>query len=59
MRAVADDRCPSLRRVANFGCGPNDIVAKVGGRAPLSIEQFLARRRTHFDTSGPNFVPAS
>jgi uncharacterized protein YbjT (DUF2867 family) len=37
--------------------GTNDIVDKVGGRAPLSVEQFVADDRSSFDTSGPYFVP--
>jgi hypothetical protein len=38
--------------------GTNDVVEKIGGRLPLSVEQFVAENRTHFETSGPNFVPA-
>ncbi|MGW6740115.1 NmrA family NAD(P)-binding protein [Streptomyces sp. NPDC055025] len=38
--------------------GTNDTVKKIGGRAPLSVEQFVAQDRSYFDTSGPYFVPA-
>jgi NAD(P)H dehydrogenase (quinone) len=38
--------------------GTNDVVEKVGGRPPVSVEQFVAENRSYFDTSGPNFVPA-
>ncbi|QKV73780.1 NmrA family NAD(P)-binding protein [Amycolatopsis sp. Hca4] len=38
--------------------GTNDIVERIGGRAPLSVEQFVLENKTFFDTSGPNFVPA-
>jgi NAD(P)H dehydrogenase (quinone) len=36
----------------------NDVVEQVGGRAPLSVEQFVVERKAGFETSGPNFVPA-
>ena len=36
--------------------GTNDIVATIGGRAPLSVEQFVTENKADFDTSGPNFV---
>ncbi|MFE1957043.1 NAD(P)H-binding protein [Streptomyces sp. NPDC059479] len=38
--------------------GTNDIVKEVGGRDPLSVEEFVAHDRSYFDTSGPYFVPA-
>ncbi|WP_046498946.1 NmrA family NAD(P)-binding protein [Streptomyces odonnellii] len=38
--------------------GTNHNVEQIGRRAPLSVEQFVTERRTDFDTSGPNFVPA-
>lgn len=38
--------------------GTNDIVEKVGGRPPLSVERFVAENRAAFRTSGPRFVPA-
>lgn len=38
--------------------GTNDIVEKVGGRAPRSVEQFVEENRASFATSGPRFVPA-
>jgi NAD(P)H dehydrogenase (quinone) len=38
--------------------GTNDVVEKVGGRVPLSVEQFVAANRSAFDASGPYFVPA-
>ncbi|MCI2419485.1 NAD(P)H-binding protein [Saccharopolyspora sp. K220] len=38
--------------------GTNDNVEKIGGRPPLSVEQFVTENRSYFDTSGPNFVPA-
>jgi uncharacterized protein YbjT (DUF2867 family) len=38
--------------------GTNDIVEKVGGQPPLSVEQFVRENRAGFATSGPNFVPA-
>ncbi|MEW2495234.1 NmrA family NAD(P)-binding protein [Streptomyces nodosus] len=37
--------------------GTNDIVSTIGGRAPLTVEQFVTHNRPDFDTSGPNFVP--
>ncbi|MCH6172478.1 hypothetical protein MMF94_43050, partial [Pseudonocardia alaniniphila] len=39
--------------------GTNDVVEKIGGRPPLSVEQFVAENRSFFETSGPNFVPGS
>ena len=38
--------------------GTNDVVATLGGRPPLSVEQFVAESRSYFETSGPHFVPA-
>jgi uncharacterized protein YbjT (DUF2867 family) len=38
--------------------GTNDLVAKLGGTAPLTVGQLTARDRPYFDTSGPLFVPA-
>ncbi|HEX3786632.1 MAG TPA: hypothetical protein VHW44_02120 [Pseudonocardiaceae bacterium] len=38
--------------------GTNDNVEKIGGRAPLSVEQFVTENKPDFDRSGPNFVPA-
>lgn len=37
--------------------GTNDVVEKVGGRAPLSVEQFVRENRSAFQASGPRFVP--
>ncbi|WP_433298134.1 NmrA family NAD(P)-binding protein [Pseudonocardia sp. CA-142604] len=39
--------------------GTNDVVEKIGGCPPLSVEQFVAENRSFFETSGPNFVPGS
>lgn len=39
--------------------GTNDHVEKIGGRAPQSVERFVLENKAAFDTSGPNFVPAS
>jgi uncharacterized protein YbjT (DUF2867 family) len=38
--------------------GTNDVVEKVGGRPPLSLQQFVRGNRASFETSGPRFVPA-
>ncbi|WP_328616824.1 NAD(P)H-binding protein [Amycolatopsis sp. NBC_00355] len=38
--------------------GTNDHVEKIGGRAPLSVEQFVLDNKAAFGTSGPYFVPA-
>ena len=38
--------------------GVNDVVEKIGGHAPLSVEQFITENKAGFDTSGPLFVPA-
>lgn len=38
--------------------GTNDIVTKIGGRTPLTVEQYVARDRASFTHSGPYFVPA-
>ncbi|EPD69456.1 NmrA family NAD(P)-binding protein [Streptomyces sp. HGB0020] len=38
--------------------GTNDIVEKVSGRPPLSVEQFVGENRSAFSASGPRFVPA-
>jgi len=38
--------------------GVNDVVEKIGGRAPLSVEQYTTENKADFDTSGPLFVPA-
>jgi NAD(P)H dehydrogenase (quinone) len=37
--------------------GTNDVVEKIGGRPPLSVEQFIVENRSSFEASGPNFVP--
>jgi uncharacterized protein YbjT (DUF2867 family) len=37
--------------------GTNDVVEKIGGRAPLSVRQFTTEHKADFDTSGPLFVP--
>jgi NAD(P)H dehydrogenase (quinone) len=39
--------------------GTNHNVETVGRRTPLSVEQFVIANKPDFDTSGPNFVPAS
>jgi uncharacterized protein YbjT (DUF2867 family) len=39
--------------------GTNDIVEKVGGQPPLSVEQFVRENRADFETSGSRFVPAA
>lgn len=33
--------------------GVNDTVEKIGGRAPLSVAEFVARDRAYFRASGP------
>ncbi|MEU7888029.1 NmrA family NAD(P)-binding protein [Microbispora bryophytorum] len=38
--------------------GTNDNVEKIGGRVPLSVEQFVLENRKDFDASGPRFAPA-
>lgn len=38
--------------------GMNDNVARIGGRAPLSVDAFVIAHKPAFETSGPNFVPA-
>jgi uncharacterized protein YbjT (DUF2867 family) len=38
--------------------GTNDVVEKIGGRPPLSVEQFVARDRAFFDSNGPLAVQA-
>ncbi|MFJ9207887.1 NmrA family NAD(P)-binding protein [Streptomyces sp. NPDC102264] len=38
--------------------GTNDNVERLGGHAPLSVEQFVLAHTSDFDTSGPNFAPA-
>lgn len=38
--------------------GMNDNVARIGGRAPLSVDAFVIANKPAFETSGPNFVPA-
>lgn len=38
--------------------GTNDVVERVGGRPPLSVEEFVRANRADFVTSGPRFVPA-
>lgn len=38
--------------------GTNDNVEKIGHRAPLSVERFVAQNMPAFAASGPNFVPA-
>lgn len=37
--------------------GTNDVVEKVGGRAPQSVEQFVLAQKDTFATNGPYFVP--
>ncbi|VVJ20861.1 putative nucleoside-diphosphate-sugar epimerase [Amycolatopsis camponoti] len=37
--------------------GTNDVVEKVGGRAPQSVEQFVLAQKDTFTTNGPYFVP--
>ncbi|MEU8632214.1 NAD(P)H-binding protein [Amycolatopsis sp. NPDC048633] len=37
--------------------GTNDVVEKVGGRTPQSVEQFVLAQKDTFTTDGPNFVP--
>ncbi|MEU6345864.1 NmrA family NAD(P)-binding protein [Streptomyces sp. NPDC046977] len=39
--------------------GTNDNVERIGGRPPLSVEQFVNEHKHDFDTSGPHYVPAS
>jgi NAD(P)H dehydrogenase (quinone) len=39
--------------------GTNDNVEKIGHRTPRSVERFVIETGPDFDTSGPNFVPAS
>ncbi|MFB7272044.1 NmrA family NAD(P)-binding protein [Streptomyces sp. NPDC056244] len=38
--------------------GTNDVIQDIGGRAPLTVEEYVAGRKEDFRTSGPNFVPA-
>ncbi|MFD8919238.1 NmrA family NAD(P)-binding protein [Streptomyces sp. NPDC059569] len=38
--------------------GTNDNVERIGGHAPLSVEQFVLAHKSDFDTSGPYFAPA-
>ncbi|MET8611075.1 NmrA family NAD(P)-binding protein [Streptomyces sp. SCPE 10] len=38
--------------------GTNDNVERLGGRVPLSVEQFVIECKRDFDTSGPYFAPA-
>ncbi|SEF32350.1 Uncharacterized conserved protein YbjT, contains NAD(P)-binding and DUF2867 domains [Amycolatopsis pretoriensis] len=37
--------------------GTNDVIERIGGRPPTSVEQFVSQNKAAFDTSGPNFVP--
>ncbi|WP_198047560.1 NmrA family NAD(P)-binding protein [Kutzneria sp. 744] len=37
--------------------GVNDIVSRIGGRAPLSVSQYVTENKAYFETSGPLFVP--
>ena len=37
--------------------GTNDVVERVGGRTPQSVEQFVLAQKDTFTTSGPHFVP--
>jgi uncharacterized protein YbjT (DUF2867 family) len=37
--------------------GTNDVVEKIGGRAPQSVEQFVLAQKDTFTTNGPYFVP--
>ncbi|MEV0066360.1 NmrA family NAD(P)-binding protein [Amycolatopsis sp. NPDC050768] len=39
--------------------GTNDVIEKIGGRPPLSVEEFVRAKRADFQTSGPRFVPAA
>lgn len=38
--------------------GTNDHIEKIGGRAPIPVEQFVLENKAAFETSGPYFVPA-
>ncbi|MFJ1767270.1 NAD(P)H-binding protein [Amycolatopsis sp. NPDC088138] len=38
--------------------GTNGHVEEIGGRAPMSVEQFVRANKPAFDASGPRFVPA-
>ncbi|GAB3152904.1 NAD(P)H-binding protein [Amycolatopsis sp. NPDC004378] len=37
--------------------GTNDVVERIGGRAPQSVEQFVLAHKAAFAGSGPYFVP--
>jgi uncharacterized protein YbjT (DUF2867 family) len=37
--------------------GTNNVVATVGGRTPLSVEQFVSADKADFESSGPYFFP--
>ena len=39
--------------------GANDLIEKIGRRAPLSVEQYALEYKKDFETSGPYFVPAA
>jgi uncharacterized protein YbjT (DUF2867 family) len=39
--------------------GTNDVVEKIGGLPPLSVQQFVTDNKPSFSASGPNFAPAS
>jgi NAD(P)H dehydrogenase (quinone) len=63
-RGLDEHRVQHLSKVAvdyrnGVFAGTNDVVEKVGGHPPMSVEQFVAENRSYFETSGPNFVPAS
>ncbi|MBO0876979.1 MAG: hypothetical protein J2P19_26690, partial [Pseudonocardia sp.] len=38
--------------------GTNDVVEKLGGQPPLSVEQYVRENLSTFETSGPRFIPA-
>ncbi|MEW2508087.1 NmrA family NAD(P)-binding protein [Amycolatopsis sp. NPDC047767] len=38
--------------------GTNDVIEQIGGRSPLSVEEFVREKRADFEASGPRFVPA-
>jgi NAD(P)H dehydrogenase (quinone) len=37
--------------------GTNDVVEKLGGQPPLSVERYVRENISAFETSGPRFVP--
>jgi NAD(P)H dehydrogenase (quinone) len=38
--------------------GANDVIERLGGQRPVSVEQFVLDNKQAFDTSGPYFVPS-